>query len=222
MERAKQKLPKFLDIDQLEALEKPLVDKVVSARYKDKLKEADKIAIRDFAVLTLTYACALRISEALNLKLNNIIWDKNYAYIINSKGDDRTASIPEPVIAILKEWLAVRPKNNNEYLFCNVRHSTRPAEEGKPLGRDYYNKLISRLADETGVRMRGGDKLVKPHPHTLRHTRAVNFVDNGVDINIIQKILGHKNLNTTLVYANVRQEKINKVQQENLEGIINI
>ena len=222
MERVKQKLPKFLEIEQLEELEMPLVNRIIESKSKKRLNYTDRLAIRDFAVLTFVYACALRISEALNLKIDNIDWDKKYAYIIGSKGNDRIASIPDPVIKILKEWLEVRGNDNNEYLFCNVKGSTKPSEKGRPLGRDYFNKLITRLADETGVRMRGGDKLVKPHPHTLRHTRAVNFVDNNVDINIIQKILGHKDLKTTLVYATVRQEKVNEIQQANLDGIINI
>lgn len=223
MKRYKRELPKFLEIEDLERLEKPIVDEIKMTKAKEVLNSKEKIAIRDFAVLTLVYSCALRISEALNLELHNINFKKQYMIIYDSKGDDRMVSIPAPVIGILQEWLKVRPDwKNNNYLFCNVKGTTKPSKEGKPLGRDYYNKLISKLADITGVRMAGGGELVKPHPHTLRHTRAVNLRDHGVELDVIQQILGHRNISTTQVYAKVRNETINKVQQDNLDGIVNI
>lgn len=223
MKRNKKKVAKFLEIDQLQELQTPLIEDVRSAKLKKQLNAKDKIAIRDFAVITLVYSCALRISEALNLKMHNIDLQRRYMTIVDSKGDDRVVSIPAPVIDILNEWLSIRPDwKNNPYLFCNVKGSTKPSEQGKPLGRDYYNKLISKLADLTGVRMAGGDELSKPHPHTLRHTRAVNWYDNGVELDVIQHILGHRNIATTQVYATVRQEKVDKIQQENLDGIIAI
>lgn len=223
MKRYKRELPKFLEIEDLERLEKPIIDEIKMTKAKEVLNSKDKIAIRDFAVLTLVYSCALRISEALNLELHNINFKKQYMIVYDSKGDDRMVSIPAPVIGILKEWLKVRPNwKNNNYLFCNIKGTTRPSEEGKPLRRNYYNRLISKLADITGVRMAGGGELVKPHPHTLRHTRAVNLKDHGVKLDVIQQILGHRNISTTLVYAKVRDETINKVQQDNLDGIVNI
>lgn len=223
MKRYKRELPKFLEIEDLERLEKPIIDEIKMTKAKEVLNSKDKIAIRDFAVLTLVYSCALRISEALNLELHNINFKKQYMIVYNSKGDDRMVSIPAPVIGILKEWLKVRPNwKNNNYLFCNIKGTTRPSEEGKPLRRNYYNRLISKLADITGVRMAGGGELVKPHPHTLRHTRAVNLRYHGVELDVIQQILGHRNISTTQVYAKVKNEIINKVQQDNLDGIVNI
>lgn len=223
MKRYKRELPKFLEIEDLERLEKPIIDEIKMTKAKEVLNSKDKIAIRDFAVLTLVYSCALRISEALNLELHNINFKKQYMIVYDSKGDDRMVSIPAPVIGILKEWLKVRPNwKNNNYLFCNIKGTTRPSAEGKPLRRNYYNRLISKLADITGVRMAGGGELVKPHPHTLRHTRAVNLREHGVKLDVIQQILGHRNISTTQVYAKVKNETINKVQQDNLDGIVNI
>lgn len=220
--RVKRKIPKFLEIEELQELEKPLFERAKKAASKNKylLKCKEQIAIRDFAVLTLVYSCALRISEAVNLKMINIDLKRQYIRVCDSKGDDRMVYIPDPTIDVLKQWLEIRPENNNPYFFCNVKGTTRPGEEPKPLGRDYYNKLISRLADETGVRLAGGQELQKPHPHTLRHTRAMNYLDSGIDLNVIQKLLGHKNLATTQVYAEVRQEVTDNVQKENTNGIL--
>lgn len=221
--RVKKQLIKFLEMDQLEALQQPLIDKVKKALIKENMDSYDKIAIRDMALLTLVYSCALRISEATNLKTINVNLKNQYVYIVDSKGDDRKVYIPEPTIKVLNMWLDIRPKNNNPYFFCHVKGSTKPVEftEEKPISRRYYNTLIERLAEETGVRMAGGQDLKKPTPHTLRHTRAMQILDSGAELNVIQKILGHKNIATTQVYANVRQEAADDVQKQNVVGIVN-
>lgn len=223
--RVKKHLVKFLEIDQLEKLQEPLVEKFKNALIKGKMNKRDITAIRDITVLTLVYSCALRISEATNLLLINLDMQRQYIRIVDSKGDDRMVYVPDGTIKLIKKWLEVRPKNDNPYLFCNVKGSTKPdvrtgKEPNVPLGRDYFNKLISKLADETGVRMAGGTELSKPHPHTLRHTRAMNYMDNGVELNVIQKLLGHKNIGTTQVYAHVRQEVADNVQRQSVAGIV--
>lgn len=220
--RIKRKLPKYLEVDKLQELEEPLINEAKNALSKQELSCKDKLAIRDFAVLTLVYSCALRISEAVNLLAINIDLDKQYINIIDSKGDDRIVYIPDPAIGILKDWLEIRPNNDNPYFFCNVKGSTKPDEDPKPLGRDYYNKLISKLADMTGVRMSGGNELAKPHPHTLRHTRAMSYMDADVPLAVIQKILGHKNIATTQIYAEVRQKVKDDVQKQNIAGIVSL
>lgn len=221
--RNKRKLIKFLEIEQLEQLEQPLVEKVKKALSKDEKDSYDKVAIRDMAVLTLVYSCALRISEATNLKMINIDLNRNYIYVVGSKGDDRKVYIPEPTKDILLKWLSVRPKNDNPYFFCHVKGSTSSAEfvtSEKPLNRQYYNNLIEKLANKTGVRMAGGSVIAKPTPHTLRHTRAMQLLDSGTDLNVIQKILGHKNIATTQVYAETRQDAADEAQKVDVAGII--
>lgn len=220
--RTKKHLIKFLEIEQLGELEKPLVEKVRMALAKKQMNSYDKVAIRDMAVLTLVYSCALRISEATHLKLINANLEKQYIYVIDSKGDDRKVFIPEPTLNILYKWLEIRPQNNNPYFFCHVKGSTKPVEfvEEKPLSRRYFNTLIEKLAKETGVVMEGGTELKKPTPHTLRHTRAMNLLDGGTDLNVIQQVLGHKNIATTLVYATARQEMADDAQKQNVAGIV--
>ena len=206
--RVKQDLPKFLEIDELEKLEKPLADKIKTLLVKDEL----------------VYSCALRISEATNLLSIHIDLDKQYVDITarNSKGGrGRRVYIPDPAIKILREWEKIRPINDNPYFFCNVKGSTTPGDGPKPISRLHYNRLINNLAEISGVRMAGEDELVKPHPHTLRHTRAMSYMDAELPLAVIQKILGHRNITTTQVYANVRQSVTDNAQKENVAGIIN-
>lgn len=225
--RNKKKVLKFLEIEELEKLEKPLVEKAKNVLGKNKyeLTEKDKIAFRDFALLSLLYACALRISEAVNLKLHNLLLDEAQVIIIDSKGDDRIVDIPLPVIDILKEWLEMRPDlEDNQYVFTRVRHSTKKENKSNklPLRRQYYNNLITKLAQITGVTLKGGQELQLPHPHTIRHSRAMALRDDDTELDVLQEILGHKDLRTTQVYAHARREEMRKAQMKNTKGIFSI
>lgn len=219
MERKKQKLVKFLEVEQVKRFEQPIVDRTKQALSQEEKKPFDKIAIRDFAAISLIYACALRISEVTNLKLRDVDFDKKELTVFDGKGGDRIVPIPEPTIKTLKEWLDVRPEwKNNEYFFTNIKGSTRPGKI-RPLNAKYYNQLFNKLAEMSGVTLKQGQN---PHPHTLRHSRAMELYDNNVDLEIIQKLLGHKQMSTTQVYAQVRDERVMKVQQAITNGLVTL
>lgn len=227
--RKKAKIVKFLEIDELEKLEEPLLMKAENAIEKgiNNMMKKDITAIRDFAFLSLLYACALRISEGTNLKLHNLDLEKGIVIIIDSKGDDRIVDIPQPVIDIINEWLSLRPNiKGNNYVFTRVKGSTKNNEfvneKAIPLRRQYYNNLIKNMAIETGVTLKGGQKEQLPHPHTIRHSRAMEIRDSGIELEIVQKILGHKDLKTTQVYAHARREEIRAAQLNNTKGIISL
>lgn len=219
MKRNKTKLVKFLEIEEVKEFQQPIIDKAKNAISKSELTPTDKIAIRDFAVINLVYACALRISEACNLTLNDLDLPKKILYVIDGKGGDRVVPIPEPTLKIINEWLEVRPNwNGNNYVFTNVKGTTRPGEI-RPLNQKYYNQLFNRLAKATGVKLRDGSI---PHPHTLRHSRAMELYDAVQDIELLQKLLGHKNIATTQIYAQVRDERVAKMQNEITAGLVSI
>lgn len=81
---------------------------------------------------------------------------------------------------------------------------------------NYYNQLFEELSKESGVTLRNGEK---PHPHTLRHSRAMAIYDNGIDLEVLQTLLGHKAISTTQVYARVRDERVMEAQQAVLGGV---
>lgn len=219
MKRNKTKIPKFLEIEEVKEFQKPIINEVKTALEKDKLTPTDKIAIRDFAVINLVYACALRISEACNLELKYLDFNKKILYVIDGKGGDRIVPIPDPTIKILQEWLEIRPNwKDNPYVFTNVKGTTRPGKI-RPLTTKYYNQLFNRLAEQTGVKLKDGSA---PHPHTLRHSRAMELYDAVQDIELLQKLLGHKNITTTQIYAQVRDERVAEMQQKITAGLISI
>lgn len=219
MERRKTKLVKFLEIEQIKEFQEPMLNEVKEILQKDNLTTTDKIAIRDFAVINLVYACALRISEACNLMLNYLDLDKKEMTVIDGKGGDRIVPIPDATIKIIKEWLKVRPNwKGNNYVFTNVKGSTRPGKV-RPLNPKYYNQLFEKLAEISGVTMKDGKK---PHPHTLRHSRAMEIYDNIENIEILKKLLGHKNISTTQIYAQVRDSRVAEVQQSITGGLVSL
>lgn len=215
----KKKLVKFLELDELRQFEKPLTDRAKEALNDSEKTTTEKIAIRDFAVISLVYACALRISEACNLTLKDVNFTRNELLVLDGKGGDRIVPIPEPTVKILKEWLAIRPNwKGNDYFFTNIKGTTRPGKV-RPLTTKYYNQLFNKLAEMSGVKLNDGSN---PHPHTLRHSRAMEIYDNDVDLEVIQKLLGHKNLSTTQVYAEVRDERVANVQRNIIGGLISL
>ena len=219
MDRKKTKLIKFLETEDVKKLQEPIVEEVKEALKKENISVTDKIAIRDFAVINLVYACALRISEACNLTLNYLDLNKKEIYVIDGKGGDRIVPIPNPTIKIIEEWLKIRPNwKDNPYVFTNIKGSTRPGKI-RPLNQKYYNQLFNKLAEISGVKMKDGSN---PHPHTLRHSRAMEIYDNIGNIEILKKLLGHKNISTTQIYAQVRDSKVAEVQQAIVGGIVSL
>ena len=119
----------------------------------------------------------------------------------------------------LKPWINVRPKwKGNPYFFTNIKGSTRPGKI-RPLNQKYYNQLFNKLAELSGVELKDGDS---PHPHTLRHSRAMELYDADIDLEVIQKFLGHKNISTTQIYAEVRDERVMQAQQKVTRGLVTI
>ena len=219
MKRNKTKIIKFLEVEDLKELEKPLYDRAKKALEKNNMSVPDKIIIRDFVVVNLVYAGALRISEACNLELKDLDLEKKQIYVFNGKGGDRIVPLPEAAIELVKIWLKIRPEwKNNNYVFTNVKGTTRPGKI-RPLNQKYYNQLFEKLAKETGIKLRDGSL---PHPHTLRHSRAMELYDNVGDLQLIQTLLGHKNIATTQIYAQVRDEKVAEMQNAITGGLINL
>lgn len=219
MQRNKTKIIKFLEIEELKELEKPLYERAKKALQNKNMSVPDKIAVRDFVIVNLVYAGALRISEACNLELKDLDIEHKQIYVFNGKGGDRIVPLPDQTIKLIKIWLEIRPQwKNNNYVFVNIKGTTRPGKV-RPLNQKYYNQLFEKLANETGVKLRDGST---PHPHTLRHSRAMELYDNTDNLQLIQTLLGHKNIATTQIYAQVRDEKVAEMQNTITGGLMSL
>jgi integrase/recombinase XerC len=175
------------------------VPKPLSVDAAAKVSKGDALATdetpkwvlaRDSAVLTLLYACGLRISEALSLTPSQA---KASPLSITGKGN-KTRIVPilpaaQSAIATYLE-LCPYPLNANQPMFRGVK--------GGPLNARNIQLLIERLRGALGL----PDTAT---PHALRHSFATHLLSNGADLRVIQELLGHASLSTTQVYTEVNR-----------------
>jgi site-specific recombinase XerD len=152
--------------------------------------------IKHKAALAAIYGLGLRISELINLKVVDIDSDRMLVHIHNAKGKkDRMVMLPESLLIILRAYFKIyKPKT---YLF-----------EGRN-DKVYSANSVRKVLKKAMVIA----KITKPASlHTLRHSFATHLLENGTDIRIIQKLLGHKNIKTTLQYTRVAESTIQSVK----------
>jgi site-specific recombinase XerD len=151
--------------------------------------------IKHELILKLLYGCGLRVSEIVNLKKEDFNFSENLLHIRLSKGKkDRFAKIPESV----KEKLENYSKLNSTEVFF-------PSNRGGELTTATIQKIVKTATKKAGIKKR-------VHPHTLRHSFATHLLENGVDLKIIQKLLGHSDIKTTQIYTQISHQIIKNVK----------
>jgi len=148
-------------------------------------------------MISLLYGCGLRVSELLNLKVNDLNLNEKIGYIKQGKGrKDRIFNLPEFLFKELKEQAENQKSQGKEFLFSG--------KQGKLTERN-IQKIVQNAAKKAGI-----NKQV--HPHTLRHSFATHLLESGVDIRMIQELLGHADLSTTQIYTHISNEEIKKIK----------
>lgn len=146
-------------------------------------------AARNKALLAVMYRSGLRVSEALQLQPKDLDLDGGAIRVLFAKGGRaRTVGIDAGAIAILRDWLALRPTVDvtaRSPVFCG--------RGGGRLTTAYVRRLLPRLARLAGVAKR-------VHAHGFRHTHAAELRAEGIDVGIISKQLGHTSIATTIRY----------------------
>jgi len=158
--------------------------------------------LRNRALIAVLYRSGLRISEALALEVKDIDQERSAIRVLFAKGGRaRTVGIDRSGMAELAAWLEARGtfgldgpepgllRRLGTPLFCILNGPAR----GEPLDSGYVRLLFKRLAIKANIRKR-------VHPHGLRHTHAAELRQEGFDIGIISKQLGHRDISTTARY----------------------
>ena len=146
---------------------------------------------------SLIYACGFRVSELINLKINDLNFEEKSGYIRQGKGKkDRFFNIPNFLQKKIERQAENQQKFNREYLFTGPK--------GKLTDRN-IQKIIRKAAQKAFIKK-------KVHPHTLRHSFATHLLEDGINIRIIQELLGHSNLSTTQIYTHISSEQLKKVK----------
>ena len=153
-------------------------------------------SVRDMLFFKLMYVYGLRLNEACGLKLSDIT-DSGQILIRRLKsGIPRTFDISTSDSKILSRWLRQRQKirnaSHNEYLFITSRSGP------DHMSQSMAKKLHTRYCDKSGI---DGDK--RCNIHAWRHSTAINLLMQGFDINFVKHYMGHRSLQSTLVYAEI-------------------
>lgn len=189
--RAWQALPKFLSVDEVDAL--------MAAP-----DTAEAAGVRDRALLEVLYATGLRVSELLGLTLAHVDLDGGVVTTMGKGRKERVVPIGDTAVAWLRTYLgAARPalaagRTPTPRLFLNVR--------GTPLSRMGFWKLLRAHGLRAGIRQ-------PISPHVLRHSFATHLLERGADLRAIQMMLGHANLSTTQIYTHVLDERLRSVYE---------
>lgn len=149
--------------------------------------------IRNRALIVLLWRAGLRVSEALALKPADVDLEAGTVRVLRGKGSKaRTAGIDPSAGEILARWMDARAAlgvNGRAPLICGISSNNL----GKPVAPAYVRALLPRLAEKAGITKR-------VHPHGLRHTHATELRQEGVEIGVISRQLGHSDIATTVRY----------------------
>lgn len=156
------------------------------------------IDYRNKAMLEVLYATGTRISELINLELNQIDFDECIIRVTGKGKKDRIIPIGDTAMDALKNYILnyrifLVKTNDNNYVFLN--------KNGNKISRQGFFKILKGLAFDAGIKK-------DISPHTIRHSFATNLLNNGADLRIIQELLGHENLQTTEIYSHLTNKKI--------------
>jgi site-specific recombinase XerD len=146
-------------------------------------------------ILSLLYSCGLRVSELINLKWSHIDRSRMVINILNGKGNkDRQVMLAAPLIPLLEQYYYnYKPKD-----FVLNGQTTPQYSDRSVL------QVLKQSADKAHINKR-------VYTHLMRHNCFTHMVEGGVDINLIQKIAGHNNVKTTMIYTHISHNLISKI-----------
>ncbi len=190
------KLPDFLYIEEINKL------------FEENAKRDDFFAKRDQAILQLLFASGLRVSELCDLTFQNINLRTRMMIIIGKGNKERRVPYSLSSAQALEDYIEntrkqILQKNNIEdgspYVFLN--------EFGQKLTTRGVEYILNSIEKKVGLTM-------SLHPHKFRHTFATHLLNQGLDLRVIQELMGHSSLSSTQVYTHVSNQKMQEEYQK--------
>ena len=157
-------------------------------------------------LLSLAYGYGLRAGEVVRLRVGDIDSAQNIIRVVQAKGrKDRNVMLPPQVLALLRQWWTVRPSRHDRSVPPAERWLFPGRRLNRPITTRQFNRLFHEAAAAAGI--------TKPVTlHSLRHSFATHLLERGVDIRVIQALLGHDKLDTTARYTRVATGMIANVE----------
>ena len=181
------KLPVVLTIDEVNTI-------------IDGIDTSNAIGLRNKAMMEVVYGSGLRVSELLNLKTKDIHMNQAFLNIIGKGDKERIVPLSESAIVALREYITkgrIEFKHlPGDYLFLNY--------QGRQMSRQGAFKLMKELTKNAGITK-------EISPHTFRHSFATHLLESGMDLRMVQELLGHEDISTTQIYTHIEQSRLKDV-----------
>jgi integrase/recombinase XerD len=186
------KLPSFLEVYE--------VEKILSCFDIDS-----QDGIRDRMIVEILYGCGLRVSELSQLRITNLYLEASFVKVIGKNNKERLVPIGDAAIKAINEYMEkvrstikVKP-GFSDFLLLN--------KAGKNLSRISVFKVVVKSGSMAGISK-------KISPHTFRHSFATHLLEGGVDLRLIQEMLGHESITTTEIYTHLDLQYLQQVIRE--------
>ena len=187
-----------VETDPTEHLKAPKVEKkipdILSVADINKLLEQPgertSKGLRDRAMLELLYATGIRVTELISLKVGDI--NRKMDYIVcRDRNRERVIPFGSKAKEALDNYMGAARQDLIGNKECEMLF---PNCSGESMSRQGFWKLLKQYVKQAGIQM-------EITPHTLRHSFAAHLVDNGADLHVVQEMLGHSDISTTMMYA---------------------
>lgn len=175
-----------------------LSEEEVNALLKAPDLSSEK-GIKEYAILDILYSCGLRVSEAVNLQINQINEQEGIINILGKGKKERIVPIRKEALKALKRYIS---EVRNEHLVIDKK-TVFLDKKGKKMSRQAIYNIVKENAKKAEIKK-------EIHPHTLRHSFATHLLDNGADLRVVQELLGHTKIGTTQIYTHVTAKTLVK------------
>lgn len=170
------------------------------AKMIESIDGEEPLDLRNRAMMETLYASGLRISELLDLKLQDLHLREQYMVVVGKGNKERMVPLGDMAAQALRKYLekgrgyiANKPSN---LLFFNYK--------GEQMSRQGFFKFIKKLASDNGITK-------EISPHTIRHSFATHLLEGGTDLRVVQELLGHEDISTTQRYTHVDSDRLKDV-----------
>lgn len=180
--RLQRKIPEVLSYEEIQAI-------------LDAIDLSQPHGTRNRAMLETLYACGLRVSELINLRLSNVFLDVGFIKVIGKNDKERIVPIGGEAMKQIQLYIdgTRRPMTNIHPDYENILFLNR---RGKGLSRVMVFMIVKELAKIAGIEK-------KVSPHTFRHSFATHLIEGGADLKAVQDMLGHESITTTEIYTHL-------------------
>ena len=165
----------------------------------------NRFGSRDKAMLEILYACGLRVSELVTLKLSQVVMESNFLRVMGKGNKERIIPINDYALAFLKTYIE---NHRSDFTRQKKSDSLFLSNRGSEMTRHSFWHILKKYSKKVGIN-------THLSPHTLRHAFATHMINNGADLRVVQLLLGQSDLSTTQLYTHVAKNELKELHCKN-------